>query len=173
MAEILLKNITKKWDDFYGAKDINLKIEDQEFLVLLGPSGCGKTTTMRMVAGLEEPSSGEIYIDNKLVNNLEPRDRDVAMVFQNYGLYAHLSVYENIRFPLRVRKIDKKTHHQKVIEAAKLVELDTFLQRKPRELSGVQKQRVALSRPIVERSLTVICHRRSLCLFDRVSRRLW
>ena len=149
MAEILLKNITKKWDDFYGAKDINLKIKDKEFLVLLGPSGCGKTTTMRMVAGLEEPSSGEIYIDNKLVNNLEPRDRDVAMVFQNYGLYAHLSVYENIRFPLRVRKIDKKTHHQKVIEAAKLVELDTFLQRKPRELSGGQKQRVALARAIV------------------------
>ena len=120
MAEILLKNITKKWDDFYGAKDINLKIEDQEFLVLLGPSGCGKTTTMRMVAGLEEPSSGEIYIDNKLVNNLEPRDRDVAMVFQNYGLYAHLSVYENIRFPLRVRKIDKKNTPPKSYRSGKI-----------------------------------------------------
>ena len=149
MSKILLKNVTKKWGKIYGVKNINLNIADKEFLVLLGPSGCGKTTTMRMIAGLEEISEGEIMIGKKVVNNLEPRDRDIAMVFQNYGLYAHLSVYDNICFPLKVRKIDKSLHHQKVLKAAKMVELEQLLERKPKELSGGQRQRVALARAIV------------------------
>ncbi len=149
MAKIIFKKITKKWGDFYGVKNINLEIKDKEFLVLLGPSGCGKTTSMRIIAGLESPDEGEIIIGDKIVNRLEPRERDVAMVFQNYGLYAHLSVYDNIRFPLKVRKIDKNLHNEKIIQAAKMVELEDFLHRKPKELSGGQKQRVALARAIV------------------------
>ncbi len=149
MAKIVLKNLTKKWKDFYGAKNINLTIEDKEFLVLLGPSGCGKTTTMRMIAGLEDPSGGEIWIGDKKVNNLQPKDRDIAMVFQSYGLYPHLSTYENIRFPLKMRKIPKIEHKEQVLKAAKMVEMEDFLHRKPRALSGGQKQRVALARAMV------------------------
>ena len=105
MASVTLKGITKRWNEFVAVKDLSLLIEDQEFLVLLGPSGCGKTTTMRMIAGLEEPSHGEVFIGDRKVNDDLPKDRDVAMVFQNYGLYPHLSVYENIRYPLKVRKV--------------------------------------------------------------------
>ena len=149
MAEIQLNNLSKRWGSFVGVDDFNLTIADKEFLVLLGPSGCGKTTTMRMVAGLEEATDGEILIDGKRVNDLEPKDRDVAMVFQSYALYPHLSVYENIRFPLKMRKIDPKTHDEKVRRASAMVELDEFLHRKPSELSGGQRQRVALARAIV------------------------
>ena len=149
MAEIQLRNISKRWGSFVGVQDFDLTIADKEFLVLLGPSGCGKTTTMRMVAGLEDPTEGEILIDGKAVNNLEPKDRDVAMVFQSYALYPNMNVYDNIRFPLKVRGIDPKTHDEKVRRASAMVELDDFLHRKPAELSGGQRQRVALARAIV------------------------
>jgi len=149
MSEIILKNITKRWGDFVGVADMNLTIPDKEFLVLLGPSGCGKTTTMRMIAGLEDATAGDILIDGKKVNDLEPKDRDVAMVFQSYALYPNMNVYENIRFPLKVRGIDPKTHDERVRRASAMVELDDFLHRKPAELSGGQRQRVALARAIV------------------------
>ena len=149
MSEIQLRNISKKWGDFVGVDDFNLTIADQEFLVLLGPSGCGKTTTMRMIAGLESVTEGDIVIDNQVINSLEPKDRDVAMVFQSYGLYPNMNVYENIRFPLKVRKIDPSSHDERVRKAADMVELGAFLHRKPAELSGGQRQRVALARAIV------------------------
>lgn len=149
MAEIELRNLCKRWGDFVGVDNVNLTIADREFLVLLGPSGCGKTTTMRMIAGLEDVSSGEIRVDGKLINDLEPKDRDVAMVFQSYALYPNMNVYENIRFPLKVRKIDPDTHDERVKRASGMVELDEFLHRKPAELSGGQRQRVALARAVV------------------------
>ena len=149
MAQIELMNVSKRWGNFIGVDNFNLTIADEEFLVLLGPSGCGKTTMMRMIAGLEEASEGDIVIDGKVVNDLEPKDRDIAMVFQSYGLYPNMNVYENIRFPLKVRKIDHKTHDARVRKAADMVELGEFLHRKPAELSGGQRQRVALARAIV------------------------
>jgi multiple sugar transport system ATP-binding protein len=149
MAEIQLRNINKRWGSFVGVDNFDLTIADQEFRVLLGPSGCGKTTTMRMIAGLEDATEGDIIIDGKRVNDLDPKDRDVAMVFQSYGLYPHLNVYENIRFPLKVRKADPATHDERVRRASAMVELDEFLHRKPAELSGGQRQRVALARAIV------------------------
>ncbi len=151
MAEIQLRNLSKRWGSFVGVDDFNLTIADREFLVLLGPSGCGKTTTMRMVAGLEEATEGEILIDGKVVNDLEPKDRDVAMVFQSYALYPNMNVYENIRFPLKVRGIDQAEHHDRVMRASGMVELDEFLDRKPAALSGGQRQRVALARAIVRK----------------------
>ncbi len=149
MAEIRLRNLSKRWGNFVGVDNFDLTIADQEFLVLLGPSGCGKTTTMRMIAGLEEASEGEILIGDKVVNDLDPKDRDVAMVFQSYGLYPNMNVYENIRFPLKVRKVDPDSHDARVMRAAGMVELTEFLHRKPAELSGGQRQRVALARAIV------------------------
>ncbi len=149
MAQVQLRNISKRWGSFVGVANFDLTIADQEFLVLLGPSGCGKTTTMRMIAGLEDATEGEILIGDRVVNDLEPKDRDVAMVFQSYGLYPHLNVFENIRFPLKVRKIDPTTHEERVMRAARMVELEDFLHRKPAELSGGQRQRVALARAIV------------------------
>ncbi len=149
MAEIQLRNVGKRWGSFVGVENFDLTIADKEFLVLLGPSGCGKTTTMRMIAGLEDVTEGEILIDGKAVNDLEPKDRDVAMVFQSYALYPNMNVYENIRFPLKVRGIDPATHDAKVRRASAMVELDEFLHRKPAELSGGQRQRVALARAIV------------------------
>ncbi len=151
MAEIQLRNISKRWGSFVGVDNFDLTIADREFLVLLGPSGCGKTTTMRMIAGLEEATEGEIWIGDRVVNDLDPKDRDVAMVFQSYGLYPHLNVYENIRFPLKVRKADPATHDERVMKAAEMVELTDFLHRKPAELSGGQRQRVALARAIVRK----------------------
>lgn len=149
MASITLNNLTKRWGDFVAVDSFDLQIQDEEFLVLLGPSGCGKTTTMRMIAGLEEITEGDISIDGKVVNHLEPKDRDIAMVFQSYGLYPHMNVYENIRFPLHVRKVDRAEHDERVMRAAQMVELTAFLHRKPSELSGGQRQRVALARAIV------------------------
>ena len=149
MAQIELMNVSKRWGNFIGVDNFNLTIADEEFLVLLGPSGCGKTTMMRMIAGLEEASEGDIVIDGKVVNDLEPKDRDIAMVFQSYGLYPNMNVYENIRFPLKVRKIDHKTHDARVRKAADMVELGEFLHRNPADLSGGQRQRVALARAIV------------------------
>jgi len=149
MARIQLKNIVKTWGTAVGVKRMSLDIADGEFLVLLGPSGCGKTTTMRMVAGLEDPTEGEIWIDDRCVNTLEPKDRDVAMVFQSYGLYPNMTVYENISFPLRIRGTPKADIDPAVMKASGKVELDEFLQRRPKELSGGQRQRVALARAIV------------------------
>ena len=149
MASITLKNVTKRWGDFVGVHEFDLTIADKEFLVLLGPSGCGKTTTMRMIAGLETATSGDIYIGDQLVNDLEPKDRDVAMVFQSYGLYPNMTVWENIRFPLKVRKVDSSTHEARVQRAVDMVELNEFTHRRPAELSGGQRQRVALARAIV------------------------
>jgi multiple sugar transport system ATP-binding protein len=149
MAQIRLKNVSKRWKNFVGVDNFNLDIADQEFLVLLGPSGCGKTTTMRMIAGLEDITDGEIWIGDRLVNKLEPKDRDISMVFQSYGLYPNMTVYENIRFPLKVRRVPVEQHHERVMAASKMVELDDFLQRRPAALSGGQRQRVALARAIV------------------------
>jgi multiple sugar transport system ATP-binding protein len=149
LATVSLRGVSKRWGQTFGVRDVNLDIADHEFVVFLGPSGCGKTTTMRMIAGLEDPSDGEILIGGRVVNNLEPKDRDIAMVFQNYGLYPNLTVYENIRFPLRVRKVDASTHAARVKRAADMVELGELLERRPKELSGGQRQRVALARAIV------------------------
>ncbi|MDQ1902142.1 ABC transporter ATP-binding protein [Paracoccus sp. WLY502] len=151
MARIQLRNLSKRWGSFVGLKPMNLDINDGEFLVLLGPSGCGKTTTMRMIAGLEDASEGDIMIGERRVNDLEPKDRDIAMVFQSYGLYPTMTVYENIRFPLKVRGIPQAEHHDRVMRAAAAVELNEFLERKPAALSGGQRQRVALARAIVRK----------------------
>ena len=149
MAEVQLRNVSKRWGGFVGVDDFDLTIADREFLVLLGPSGCGKTTTMRMIAGLEDPTEGEIRIGGRDVTGLDPKDRDVAMVFQSYALYPNMDVYENIRFPLKVRRINSAEHDERVRRAAAMVELGDFLHRRPAELSGGQRQRVALARAIV------------------------
>ena len=149
MADIRLINLSKRWGPVSAVADVNLDIADGEFVVFFGPSGCGKTTTMRMIAGLESVSEGEIRIGGKLVNGLEPKDRDISMVFQSYGLYPNLSVYENIRFPLRVRKVPADQHHARVMKASEMVELGPYLDRRPANLSGGQRQRVALARAIV------------------------
>ena len=149
MARIQLKNISRVWGQSVGLKTMSLDIADGEFLVLLGPSGCGKTTTMRIVAGLEETSTGEIWIGDRCVNDLEPKDRDVAMVFQSYGLYPNMTVYENISFPLRIRGTPAAEIEPMVRKASSQVELNDYLDRRPKELSGGQRQRVALARAIV------------------------
>lgn len=149
MAAINLRGVSREWNSIHAVKDIDLTIEDEEFMVFLGPSGCGKTTTMRMIAGLTELSSGGIWIGDELVNDVDPRDRDVAMVFQSYALYPNMSVYENIRFPLRMRGVPKAQHDALVREAAEMVELGEFLDRRPGVLSGGQRQRAALARAIV------------------------
>src|SRR5699024_3160184 len=150
MAEVILKNICKSYDNGFNAvKNVNIDIEDKEFVVLVGPSGCGKSTTLRMIAGLEDISSGELYIGDKLVNDVDPKDRDIAMVFQNYALYPHLSVYDNMAFALKLRKMPKDEIDKKVKEAAKILDLSHLLDRKPNALSGGQRQRVALGRAIV------------------------
>ena len=151
MATISLRNLTKRWGDVIAVDDQSLEIEDTEFLVLLGPSGCGKTTTMRMIAGLEQPTEGEIWIGDRLVNDELPKDRDVAMVFQNYGLYPHMTVFGNIAYPLKVRRTPAAEVRERVGAAAEKVQLGDLLARKPRELSGGQRQRVALARAIVRR----------------------
>ncbi len=149
MARVVLKDLTKRWGEFVGVDNQSLEIRDKEFLVLLGPSGCGKTTTMRMIAGLEEPTEGEVWIGDRMVNDDLPKDRDVAMAFQNYGLYPHMTVFQNIAYPLRVRGVQKTEIGPRVERAAGQVELTRFLSRRPRELSGGQRQRVALARAIV------------------------
>ena len=151
MAEVGLERISKRWGSVVGVEAFDLAISDREFVVLLGPSGCGKTTTMRMIAGLEEPTEGTIRIGGQSVNALDPKERDVAMVFQSYALYPNMNVYENIRFPLKVRNVPAAEHDERVKRAAEMVELGDFLHRKPRELSGGQRQRVAFARAIVRR----------------------
>ena len=149
MAGVSFRKVTKRWGEFFAVRELDLEVADREFLVLLGPSGCGKTTTMRMVAGLEEPTSGEIWIGDDIVNDMAPRERDVAMVFQNYGLYPHMSVRENIGYPLKVRGMNKDEAKRMVDAAAAKVELGPYLDRKPGQLSGGQRQRVALARSLV------------------------
>jgi multiple sugar transport system ATP-binding protein len=149
MAGVRFRGVSKRWGDAVGVSKLDLDVADQEFLVLLGPSGCGKTTTMRMVAGLEEPSSGEIWIGEDLVNDMAPRERDVAMVFQNYGLYPHMTVRDNIGYPLKVRGLSKPEIARMVDAAATKVELGPYLDRKPGQMSGGQRQRVALARSLV------------------------
>lgn len=149
MARVLLENVTKKFDDVVAVKEISLEIKDQEFLVLVGPSGCGKTTTLRMVAGLEEITEGKIYIGDKLVNDIPPKDRNIAMVFQNYALYPHMKVYDNMAFGLKLRKVSKREIHERVGEAAEILDITKLLGRYPKQLSGGQKQRVAVGRAIV------------------------
>ena len=150
MASLSLKNICKVYPNgFEAVKDFNLEVEDQEFIIFVGPSGCGKSTTLRMIAGLEEISSGEFYIDGKLMNDVEPKDRDIAMVFQNYALYPHMTVFDNMAFGLKLRKVPKDEIKRKVEEAAKILDLEKLLDRKPKALSGGQRQRVAMGRAIV------------------------
>src|SRR5881397_1822055 len=150
MAEVAFDRVSKIYPDGTRAvNDVSLDIKDGEFLVLVGPSGCGKTTALRMVAGLEEISDGELFIGDRVVNQLTPKERDVAMVFQNYALYPHLSVYENIAFGLRLRKESKDEVHRRVSWAAKMLDLTPYLDRKPKQLSGGQRQRVAMGRAIV------------------------
>lgn len=150
MSSITFKNIYKSYDkEVTVVKDFNLEIKDKEFIVLVGPSGCGKTTTLRMVAGLEKITSGELYIDDRLVNNVMPKDRDIAMVFQNYALYPHMTVYDNMAFGLKIRKMSKKEIDERIIHAAKILNIEEYLKRKPRALSGGQRQRVAIGRAIV------------------------
>ncbi len=150
MASLTMKNICKKYPNgFEAVKDFNLDIADKEFIIFVGPSGCGKSTTLRMIAGLEEITSGELTIDGKVMNNVEPKDRDIAMVFQNYALYPHMTVYDNMAFGLKLRKVPKDQIKQKVEQAAKILDLDKLLDRKPKALSGGQRQRVAMGRAIV------------------------
>ena len=150
MASLSLRNIYKVYaGDVVAVSDFNLEIEDKEFIVLVGPSGCGKSTTLRMVAGLEDISSGELYIDDKLVNHIPPKDRDIAMVFQSYALYPHMTVYNNMAFGLKLRKMPKADIDRRVKEAAAILGIEALLNRKPAALSGGQRQRVALGRAIV------------------------
>lgn len=150
MATLSLKNINKIYDNNVQAVfDFNLDITDGEFIVFVGPSGCGKSTTLRMIAGLEDITSGEFYIDGKLMNDIAPKDRDIAMVFQSYALYPHMSVYDNMAFGLKIKKTPKEEIDQRVKEAAKALEIEQYLDRKPKALSGGQRQRVALGRAIV------------------------
>ena len=150
MASLSLKNVCKVYPNgFVAVKDFNLEIADQEFIIFVGPSGCGKSTTLRMIAGLEEISSGELWIGDKLVNDVEPKDRDIAMVFQNYALYPHMTVYENMAFALKLRHAPKDEIDKKVKEAAEILDITQYLGRKPKALSGGQRQRVAIGRAIV------------------------
>jgi multiple sugar transport system ATP-binding protein len=150
MASVKLTNVYKRFDGGVTAvSDFNLDIEDKEFIILVGPSGCGKTTTLRMIAGLEEITEGEIYIGDRLVNDVQPKDRDIAMVFQNYALYPHMTVFDNMAFGLKLRKTPKDEIKRRVREAAKILDIEHLLDRRPKALSGGQRQRVALGRAIV------------------------
>jgi multiple sugar transport system ATP-binding protein len=149
MSRVLIRNLNKKYDEVHAVKNVNLEIRDREFVVLVGPSGCGKTTTLRMVAGLESITSGDVLIGDTVVNDLPPMDRDIAMVFQNYALYPHMSVYDNMAFGLKMRKFARPEIEKRVREAADILGIGDYLKRKPRQLSGGQRQRVALGRAIV------------------------
>ena len=149
MANVIFDHVVKKFNDVVAVNDLSFVLDDKEFLVLVGPSGCGKTTALRCLAGLEEVTSGEIKIDGKVVNDVPPKDRDIAMVFQSYALYPHMTVFDNMAFGLKLRKVPKDEIKRKVDEAAKVLNIETLLKRKPKELSGGQRQRVAVGRAIV------------------------
>lgn len=151
MAKVELKHLTKKFGGTVGVKDLNIKIKDKDFVVLLGPSGCGKTTTLRLIAGLEKATEGTIKIGNRVVDNLDPGERDIAMVFQSYAIYPHMTAFENIAFPLETQGVPKKEKKQRVREAARVMGIEDLLDRKPRTMSGGQRQRVALGRAIVRK----------------------
>ena len=151
MANVILRSVTKKINEHPIVSSINLEIADREFFILVGPSGCGKSTTLRMIAGLEEVTSGEVWIGNKLVNGVPPKDRDIAMVFQNYALYPHMTAYQNMAFGLKLRGYNKKEIDSRVRESAEILNLTHLLERKPKELSGGQRQRVAVGRAIVRK----------------------
>ncbi len=151
MASVTLKNVVKQFKSVTAVENLSIEIQDREFAVLVGPSGCGKTTALRMVAGLEPVTSGEIYIGDRLVNDVEPKDRDIAMVFQNYALYPHMNVRENLGFGLKMRKFPKEEIDQRVQEAADILGIHELLDRKPKQLSGGQRQRVAVGRAIVRK----------------------
>jgi multiple sugar transport system ATP-binding protein len=151
MAQVTLKNVWKKYGDLAVVKDVSLTIPDKSFFVMVGPSGCGKSTTLRMIAGLEDISAGEIYIDDRLVNNIRPKKRDIAMVFQNYALYPHMTVYENMAFGLKLSNVPKKEIEKLVGEAAEVLGISHYLDRRPKALSGGQRQRVAVGRAIVRK----------------------
>ena len=152
MADLSFRNIKKVYDgNVVAVHDFNLNIKDKEFVVFVGPSGCGKSTTLRMVAGLESITDGELYIGDTLVNNVAPKDRDIAMVFQNYALYPHMTVYNNMAFSIKLRKVPREEIDKRVREAAEILGITEFLQRKPKALSGGQRQRVAIARPIATR----------------------
>ncbi|HEX7022015.1 MAG TPA: sugar ABC transporter ATP-binding protein, partial [Trueperaceae bacterium] len=149
MAEVVLEHVYKRFGNVTAVKDFNLDVQDEEFMVFVGPSGCGKTTTLRMIAGLEEISEGTLKIGDRIVNDVPPKDRDIAMVFQNYALYPHMNVHQNMSFGLRLRKTPKAEIERRVREAASTLQIEHLLDRRPRELSGGQRQRVALGRAIV------------------------
>jgi len=149
LARVTVKSLTKRFDEVVAVNDVSFNVKDKELLVLLGPSGCGKTTTLRCIAGLEDAEAGEIYIEDRLVNDVHPKDRDVAMVFQSYALYPHMTVYDNLAFPLKMHKISKDTIDEKVKATAKLLQIPHLLDRKPKQLSGGEAQRTALGRAIV------------------------
>jgi multiple sugar transport system ATP-binding protein len=149
MADVALRNVVKRFDKIDAVREINLNIPDKEFIVLVGPSGCGKSTTLRMIAGLEEASAGDILIGGEVVNDVPPKDRDIAMVFQNYALYPHMTVFENMSFGLRLRRIPKADIRARVEQAAKILDITDLLERRPKQLSGGQRQRVAMGRAIV------------------------
>ncbi|MBO5293054.1 MAG: ABC transporter ATP-binding protein [Lachnospiraceae bacterium] len=152
MAQLELRNVTKRYENgFEAVSNFNLDIQDKEFIIFVGPSGCGKSTTLRMIAGLEEASEGEIWIDDRLVNYVEPKDRDLSMVFQNYALYPNMTVYDNIAFSLQVRRLPKKEIDNRVREVARILEIENLLDRRPKDLSGGQKQRVAIGNAIIRR----------------------
>lgn len=159
MSEIILKNVCKLYENgFYAVKDFSLKIEDRDFVIFVGPSGCGKSTTLRMIAGLEEISDGELWIDGQLCNYVEPKDRELSMVFQDYALYPNMDVYDNLAFALQIRKVPKKEIRERVHRVAKLLDIEHLLDRRPRELSGGQKQRVAIG--------STICRQPKVFLMD-------
>lgn len=149
MAQVTLKNVVKRYDKVVAVNNLSIDINDKEFMVLVGPSGCGKTTALRMIAGLEEITEGDVSIGSRIVNDVSPKDRDIAMVFQNYALYPHMSVYQNMAFGLELRRVPKETIQQRVKQAAELLGIESLMQRKPKQLSGGQRQRVALGRAIV------------------------
>ena len=149
MAQVRIEHVFKRFGPVTAVNDFNLTVEDGEFVSILGPSGCGKSTTLRMIAGLEEISKGELYIGDRLVNNVPPKDRDIAMVFQNYALYPHMTVFDNMAFGLKLRKVPKDQIKRRVEEAARILDISHLLDRKPKALSGGQRQRVALGRAIV------------------------
>src|ERR671926_60243 len=149
MAEVSLRKVVKRYDEVEAVRGIDLEIADKEFVVLVGPSGCGKSTTLRMIAGLEDITGGEIAVDGEVVNDVPPKDRDMAMVFQNYALYPHMTVYQNMSFGLRLKNYPKPEIEKRVQEAARILDIKDLLERKPRQLSGGQRQRVAMGRAIV------------------------
>src|SRR5262245_3466600 len=149
MAQVTLRKVVKNYDETPAVRGIDLDISDKEFVVLVGPSGCGKSTTLRMIAGLEDITDGEVMIGGELVNDVPPKDRDIAMVFQNYALYPHMTVYENMSFGLRLKKVAKDEVARRVENAARILDIGGLLQRKPKQLSGGQRQRVAMGRAIV------------------------